>query len=936
MLQQLTVTVDDVDDLPEPNLVRAMSPFLSPSTKHTVSVSDIFDNKKAKFLAETVNHEMQSKSAFPEKYQYCGYLAMRTADEQPLKRQYFVLSNNFLFGGDTIYSTKLSVCISLEGTTHIRSTDMTFDLKQYSFRAHSPSVCREWIQHIERASTLTIYDLYRFRYELGNSSSSNAKVIASKHRVSNREFAIKIMNKKKCNDRKTLVREIQILKKLRSPYLVELSDLFESSKYLYIVMELCAGGELFDQIASMDYLNGDHYTERDIIGIMQQLASGVQYMHDMGIVHRDLKPENILCVEPNSIKKIKISDFGISAIMDSSRQQKGATTPTTNSSTKSHHHMASSSSGSVAAEFYNMTQNSMMRTRVGTLSYTAPEILKYRPYDEKVDYWSLGVIMYILVCGYPPFDADDDYELSDVIISDEVEFDDEDWTHVGKETRTLIGRLLDKNPRKRANCEDIIEHSWKIDVQNAGFMRAHHKFKQTVFKRKVKSRTRANTPDGDERVQQLQSRMEALRQLNIQSLDDSNLKFVRRPQRMSPAPAAVASKGSVAAQSHSQLLCHRERMNIIQFDAQQKEAQISAWTVGGVGVGAAGHEKQKSKTTEFLGLENDAMFVTDNVEDVLGAAEDLPDLPSFDLMSYSNRASLAQINMSRKGTDVTDCTDVSDSGALTPNTGTRAWARHAYQGSTHSRLSVLSSKSFLDSFNNKRRSITKYRRSKPPAHKRSHSKQASTSNIKRKSSARDSQHRYGQTLDIDEVPLGGGHHTSSYSTDSLCDTIDDESDAKMSILVEQQERWQQQNKQTSFFAADYKISSDVKLKPIQIRFDQAGDVDEGFDDEYEEKLPQIPEPVHSNHAYRAHVRSQYSNLSTPAEFSMFEVSESGSPTENEVNLSSLHHHNTLKTYVATLPSVASAPADLYPMLSIETDGSALRFEASRSSENNMV
>ena len=124
------------------------------------------------------------------------------------------------------------------------------------------------------------------------------------------DSAIKIMDKRQC-DRKMLKTEIQILKKLESSYIVALYDLIETKKYLYIVMELCSGGELFDQIASLD---GDHYSEEDCCLILHQIAKGVGYMHRMGIVHRDLKPENILCVEAGDIRRVKIADFGISKI----------------------------------------------------------------------------------------------------------------------------------------------------------------------------------------------------------------------------------------------------------------------------------------------------------------------------------------------------------------------------------------------------------------------------------------------------------------------------------------------------------------------------------------------------------------------------------------------------------------------------------------------
>ena len=99
-------------------------------------------------------------------------------------------------------------------------------------------------------------------------------MIAAKHVVSNEEYAIKIMNKRKCSDRRELQREIQILKKLKSPRIVSLCDLFETKRDLYIVMEFCRGGELFDRIAAMDYASGDNFSERDCINLMLQLAEG--------------------------------------------------------------------------------------------------------------------------------------------------------------------------------------------------------------------------------------------------------------------------------------------------------------------------------------------------------------------------------------------------------------------------------------------------------------------------------------------------------------------------------------------------------------------------------------------------------------------------------------------------------------------------------------
>ena len=162
---------DDDDNKHEPNLARVMSPLLTPKSRTTPrALSDIFDNKRAKLLAEVAVQEMKIKAAFPEKYQYSGYLSIRMDGDHHWHRNYFVLSNTFLFGGDGQYSTKLSVCLPLEGsTTKLTSqgpTDLTFEIKPYLFRAHSPQICKEWIGNIERASKMTIYDIYRFRYEL--------------------------------------------------------------------------------------------------------------------------------------------------------------------------------------------------------------------------------------------------------------------------------------------------------------------------------------------------------------------------------------------------------------------------------------------------------------------------------------------------------------------------------------------------------------------------------------------------------------------------------------------------------------------------------------------------------------------------------------------------------------------------------------------------
>ena len=173
MTQNITINIDAIDVPPEPNLVRAMSPILSPCAHKPKAISAILDDKKAKLIAAVAEEELIKKSAFPDKFQYSGYLYIRMDGDSSWHRKYFVLSNNFLFSGDTKYSTILSLCLPLSGSHINRNpSDMIFDIKPYSFRAPSANICKEWIQQIETASTLTIYDIYRFRYELGKISIS--------------------------------------------------------------------------------------------------------------------------------------------------------------------------------------------------------------------------------------------------------------------------------------------------------------------------------------------------------------------------------------------------------------------------------------------------------------------------------------------------------------------------------------------------------------------------------------------------------------------------------------------------------------------------------------------------------------------------------------------------------------------------------------------
>ncbi|KAE8583138.1 hypothetical protein XENTR_v10020438 [Xenopus tropicalis] len=210
-------------------------------------------------------------------------------------------------------------------------------------------------------------------------------------------------------------------------------------------MELVTGGELFDRIIERGY-----YTEKDASQLIRQVLDAVQYLHNMGIVHRDLKPENLLYATPFEDSKIMISDFGLSKIED----------------------------------------GGMMATACGTPGYVAPELLEQKPYGKAVDVWAIGVISYILLCGYPPFYDENDSELFNQILKAEYEFDSPYWDDISESAKDFIRHLLEREPEKRLTCEQALQHPWicgdtalERDIHGSVSEQIQKNFARTQWKR---------------------------------------------------------------------------------------------------------------------------------------------------------------------------------------------------------------------------------------------------------------------------------------------------------------------------------------------------------------------------------------------------------------------------------------------------------------------
>jgi len=248
--------------------------------------------------------------------------------------------------------------------------------------------------------------------ECGSGAFATVRKVKSKSTGQIR--ALKIIKKTKNQDSARMYLEVEILKKLIHPNIMQIFEFYEDKKNFYIITEICEGGELFDQIVQKGSFNED-----EAANVVKQILSAVNYIHSNNIVHRDLKPENILLdTAKNDI--IKIIDWG-------------------------------------TARFYE--KNKKMNKVSGTPYYIAPEVL-FEKYDEKCDVWSCGVIMYILLCGYPPFNGDNDNEILNKIKVGKFVFPAEEWSGISEEAKDLINCMLRFNPVDRLSAGDCLKHSW--------------------------------------------------------------------------------------------------------------------------------------------------------------------------------------------------------------------------------------------------------------------------------------------------------------------------------------------------------------------------------------------------------------------------------------------------------------------------------------------
>jgi len=249
---------------------------------------------------------------------------------------------------------------------------------------------------------------------------SYARVCACSNQSTGAQRAVKICEKtRRKRIRKGLQQELEIMRKLDHPNIVKLYEHFEDKKYTYFILELCEGGELYDRLVQLG-----HFTEAQTAVLMQQIFRGVFHMHARKVCHRDLKMENFLLrtEDPVENNRVKICDFGLSKVFQ---------------------------------------EGEPMTSKCGAPYYTAPQVLA-GSYTQASDMWSLGIIMYILLCGYPPFFGDTDAQILSKVRAGIFSFNEADWKDVSEYAKQMIRDLLKMNQQQRLTVAQALSHEWLV------------------------------------------------------------------------------------------------------------------------------------------------------------------------------------------------------------------------------------------------------------------------------------------------------------------------------------------------------------------------------------------------------------------------------------------------------------------------------------------
>jgi len=281
----------------------------------------------------------------------------------------------------------------------------------------------------ERPGRITDYFDFDTKKSAQMGEGSYGHVYKGKDKNTGAMRAIKSINIDKVGDTKKLEAEIEVQQNLDHPNIVKLYEVFKDKQRYYLVMEICSGGELFDRIIAVSEETGAGFSERDAANYMTQILAAMRYLHSKNYAHRDIKPENFLLENSTPEAAIKVIDFGLA---------------------KKHYH----------------GKDDPMKTKAGTPYYVAPEVLK-GSYDEKCDIWSIGVVCYILLCGFPPFCGDNDNQILKAVKKGAFDFPSPEWDAISGKAKQFISNMLVLDPAARFSAEALLEDSWLKDTMSS-------------------------------------------------------------------------------------------------------------------------------------------------------------------------------------------------------------------------------------------------------------------------------------------------------------------------------------------------------------------------------------------------------------------------------------------------------------------------------------
>jgi len=285
-------------------------------------------------------------------------------------------------------------------------------------------------RHISHTRIDHASDIEKY-YELGTrlGKGSFGSVSEATRMSDGTKWAVKIINKEKAGSAqvKLLEHEVKIMKKVNHKSIIHLEEVFESSEKMLLVMELCSKEGLEEILRKKGF-----FSEEESLGIFKQLADAVSYMHENEITHRDLKLDNILLGKPTKDFQypIKLADFGLSYTR-----------------------------GSTGSDY-------MMTQAVGTPIYMAPEVLTNYRYSQQCDIWSIGIVLHILLTGKPPFIANNEEELNELIKKGQLNFSTKQWSNISPAAKQLLEGMLKVDPAHRLTSKEVLCQPWLKGEQN--------------------------------------------------------------------------------------------------------------------------------------------------------------------------------------------------------------------------------------------------------------------------------------------------------------------------------------------------------------------------------------------------------------------------------------------------------------------------------------